>query len=150
MNILYLPLEIFNEILKYLTTKEICKLLLISKSFQKNFLSNKIKLDLNFSKTNIHYEYFKYFNCIHTINLNYCYRIIDKGLSFLKNVSSINLKKCDKITDKGLSFLKNVSIIDLISCIGITDKGLSFLKNVSIIDLTSCIGITDKGFSYSY
>ena len=116
MNILYLPLEIFNEILKYLTIKEICKLLLISKSFQKIFLSNKIKLDLNFSKTNIHDEYFKYFKYLHIVNLNQCKQITDKGVSFLKNVHTINLSHCNQIINEGLSFLKNVHNINLSHC----------------------------------
>ena len=84
MDILHLPLEIINEILQYLTTKEICNSLLISKSFQKIFLNKKVKLNLNFFGTKIYDDYFKYFRCIRTINLSGCDQITDKGLEFLK------------------------------------------------------------------
>ena len=113
MNILYLSLEIINEILQYLTTKEICNSLLIFKSFQEFFLNNKIKLNLNFFGTKIYDDYFKYFKCICTINLTNCNQITDKGLEFLKGVHTIMLYGCNQITDKGLKFLKDVQTINL-------------------------------------
>ena len=114
MNILYLPIEIINEILQYLTTKEICNSLLISKSFQKIFLNKKVKLNLNFFGTTIYDDYFKYFKCIHIINLSECNQITDKGLEFLKGVHTIILYGCNQII--------------LYGCNQITDKGLEFLK----------------------
>ena len=53
MNILYLPLEIINEILQYLTI-EICNPFVISKSFQKFFLNKRAELNLNFFETKIY------------------------------------------------------------------------------------------------
>ena len=107
MNILSLPLEIINEILQYLTIKEICNSLLISKSFRKIFLNKKAKLNLNFFGTKIYDDYFKYFKCICTINLTNCNQITDKGLEFLKGVHTIILSGCNQITDKGLKILKD-------------------------------------------
>ena len=128
MNILYLPIEIINEILQYLTTKEICNSLLISKSFQKIFLNKKVKLNLNFFGTKIYDDYLKYFKCIHIINLSKCKQITDKGLEFLKGIYTIDLSWCNRITDNGLKFLKGVHTINLSNCNQITDKGLEFLK----------------------
>ena len=148
MDILHLPIEIINEILQYLTTKEICNSLLISKSFQEIFLNKKVKLNLNLLGTKIHDDYFGYFKCIYIINLSECNQITDKGLEFLKDVHTIYLSYCYQITDKGLEFLKGIHTIDLYGCNKITNKGLEFLKGVYTINLIYCNQITDEGLEF--
>src|SRR5438132_1324240 len=115
------------------------------------YISNLITTEelIKFSQINKYFMIFFKRN-IKWFKINCSYKIIDKGLEYLKDVHTINLCwcGCNKITDKGLEYLKGGHTIYLSGCNKITDNGLEYLKGGHIIDLSGCYQITDKGLEY--
>src|SRR5579864_2400236 len=147
MNLLELPMDIYPIIFGYLKTKEICKLLEVSKKFIELFKNDRIRLNMDFKHKKITDNYLSHFH-FHTINLSGCQQITDHGLEFLEGVHTIILYNCDGITDCSLEFLKGVHTINLTCCNQITNNGLEFLKGVHTINLSCCNQITNNGLEF--
>ncbi|HMP28587.1 MAG TPA: F-box protein, partial [Saprospiraceae bacterium] len=86
-----LPVDIISIIFEYLDTKD---LILSSRTcwkFRNTFRKyiGKYKLDLR----------------------NYCKKITNEGLKYLKGVHTIDIEGCKKITNEGLKYLKGVHTI---------------------------------------
>lgn len=81
--------------------------------------------------------FIKYDKYVHTLNLNYCYNLID--VSGLGNIHTLSLTECENIKDiSGLGFkegvTKGVHTLDINSCIGIED--ISSVCNVYNLTLS--------------
>ena len=82
MNILNIPNDIYTIILNLLETKEICKLIMVSKELHKIISNKSNKLKIDFTDCKISNNYLKYFINIYSINLSNCNQITDKGLEY--------------------------------------------------------------------
>ncbi|PWA83884.1 hypothetical protein CTI12_AA158520 [Artemisia annua] len=99
----------------------------------------------------------KYGSKMHTLNLSFCSKVTDKGLSYVASccpwLSSITLYRCH-FTDYGLLMLtqscKSLKHVDLSWCFKITDLGISYLNQnclqLDTLRINGCNKILGESF----
>jgi F-box/leucine-rich repeat protein 2/20 len=152
-----LPLELYGAIMEFTSIKDILRLCLVSKEFQKLVYKMRKTLDLRLvaDRVNDHvmYSLSTRFLSIEVLMLDECINLTDKSCEYLSSwtaLRNISFCNCSSLSDEGfwnLSKLEQLEELDFSGCTRITDRTslvLRQLKKLHTIKFVFNKRITDE------
>ncbi len=151
MGSIYLPDEIWMDIILNLSIDDVLSINILSNKFHQLIKSYKITDKykshvINFTNSyNINkkikilineYNFMKY-------DLSGRYKITDESVKLLTGLHTLNLSRCDKITDESVKLLTGLHTLNLYGC-NVTDSSVKLLTGLHTLNLTRCYNVTDE------